>query len=90
LCGTWRVVRQRPPDRGYFIIYNSIRELRSRQSYEALGMMESILSRGTKHIPEVDIGSESQRDEAGEQSRTGVSDEDYQVSWRDVWSQQAA
>jgi hypothetical protein len=90
LHGTWRVVRQRPPNRGYFIICSRIREVHPRQSDEALGMMESILSCGTKDIPEVDIGSESQRDEDEEQSRTDVYDEDYEVSWQDVWSQQAA
>jgi hypothetical protein len=90
LHGTWRVVRQRPPDRGYFIICNRIGEVHPRQSDEALGVMESILSRGTEDIPEVDIGSESQRDEDREQSRTDASDEDYEVSWQDVWSQQAA
>jgi hypothetical protein len=51
--------------------------------------MESILSHGTEDIPEVDIGSESQRDEDGEQIRTDASDEDYEVNWQDVWSQQA-
>jgi hypothetical protein len=58
LRGTWRVVRQIPPD----IIYNRIGEVRLRQSDEALGMMESILSRGTEYVLEVDIGSESQQD----------------------------
>jgi hypothetical protein len=28
LCGTWRDVRQRPPDMGYVIIYNRIGEVR--------------------------------------------------------------
>jgi hypothetical protein len=36
-----------------------------------------------------EIGSESRRDEDGEKSRTNTSDEDYEVSWQDVWSQQA-
>jgi hypothetical protein len=53
-------------------------------------MMESTLSRGTEDIPEVDIGSESQRDEDGKHSRTNASDEDYEVSWQDVWPQLSA
>jgi len=89
LHGTLRVVRQRPPDKGYFIICNKIGEVHTSQSNEALGVMESILGHGTEDIPEVDIGSESQRDEDGEQSRTEASDEDYEVIWKDVWSQQA-
>jgi hypothetical protein len=52
-------------------------------------MMESILSCGTEYIPEVDIGLESQRDEDWEQRWTDASDEVYEVSWQDVWSQQA-
>jgi hypothetical protein len=63
LQGTWRFLRQRPPDRGYFIICSRIGEVHSRQSDEALRVMESILSRGTEDIPEVIIGSESQQDE---------------------------
>jgi hypothetical protein len=90
LHGTWRVIRKRPPDRGYFITCSRIGEVHPRQSDEALGMMESILSRGTEDISEVDIGSESHRDEDGEHSRTNASDEDYEVSWQDVWSQQSA
>jgi hypothetical protein len=50
-------------------------------------MMEIILSRGTKYITEVDIGSESQWDENEEHSRTYESDEDYEVCWQDVWLQ---
>jgi len=63
-----------------------IGEVHSRQSYEALGVMESILSHGTKDISEVDIGSESHWGEDGEHSRTNASNEDYEVSWEDVWS----
>jgi len=44
-------------------------------------MMESILSRGTEDIPEVDIDSESHWDEDRERSRTDASNEDYEVSW---------
>jgi len=49
-------------------------------------MMESILSHGTKDILEVDIDSESHRDEDGEHSRMNAFDESYEVSWQDVWS----
>jgi hypothetical protein len=59
LHGTWRVVRKRYPDRGYFIIYNRIGEDRPRQSEEALDVIESILSHMIEDIPKVDIGSES-------------------------------
>jgi hypothetical protein len=90
LRGTWRVIRKRLPDRGYFITLSRIREVHPRQSNEALGMMESILSRGTEDISEVDIGSESHRDEDKEHSRINASDEDFQVSWQDGCSQQAA
>jgi hypothetical protein len=51
-------------------------------------MMESIFCHGTKYIPEVDIGSKSQRDEDGEKRWKYSSDEVYEVSWQDVWSQQ--
>lgn len=53
-------------------------------------MMESISSRGTEDISEVDIGSESHRDEDGEHSRMDAYDADYEVRWQVVWSQQAA
>jgi hypothetical protein len=66
LHGTSRVVRQRPPERGYFITCSRIGEVRPRKSDEALGEMKSILSHGTEDIPEVDIGSKSQQDEDGE------------------------
>jgi hypothetical protein len=68
---------ERPPDMGYFITCSRIGEVRLRQSDQALGVIESILIRGTEDIPEVDIGSKSQWDEDEEQSRTDASDEDY-------------
>jgi hypothetical protein len=67
LQGTWRVGRQRPPDRSDWIIYSRIGVVHPRQSYEAWGVMVSILSRGTKFVPEIDTGSESQQDEDWEQ-----------------------
>jgi hypothetical protein len=88
LHGTWRVIRQSHPDRGYSVTCNRIGEVHPRQSNGALGVMESIFKRGTEDISEVDIGSESHRDEDEEHSRTDASDEDYEVSWQDVWSQQ--
>jgi len=87
LHGIWRVIRQRPPDREYSITCSRIGEGHPRQSDEASGVMESILNRGIEDISEVDIGSESQWDEDGEQSRTCAFDEDYEVGWQDVWSQ---
>jgi hypothetical protein len=77
LNGTWRVIGQRPPNRGYSITCSRIGEVHLRQSDEALGLMECILSRGTKDISGINIGSESHRDEDGEHSRTDASDEDY-------------
>jgi hypothetical protein len=50
LHGTWRFIRQRLPDNGYSIICSRIGEFCPRQSDEVLGVMESILSRGTEHI----------------------------------------
>jgi hypothetical protein len=84
------LVGKRPPDGSDWIIYNRIGVVHPRQSYEAWGMMESILSRGTEYVPEMDTGSESQQDEDWEQRWTGASDEIYEVSWQEVWSQQAA
>jgi hypothetical protein len=74
--GTWRVDRQRPPDRSDFIAYNRI------------GVMESTLIHGTEYVPVMDTGSESQQDEVWEQRWTYVFDEVYEVSWQEVWSQQ--
>jgi hypothetical protein len=45
--GTWRDGRKRPLDGSDLIIYNRIGVVHPRQSYEAWGMMESILIRGT-------------------------------------------
>jgi len=50
-------------------------------------LWESIFCHGTKYIPKVDIGSKSQRDEDGEKRWKYSSDEVYEVSWQDVWSQ---
>jgi hypothetical protein len=63
--GTWRVGRKRPPNRSDFITYNRIGEDHQRQTDEALDVMESILSRGTKDISESDIGSDSHWDQDG-------------------------
>jgi hypothetical protein len=63
--GTWRVDRQRPPSRSYFITYSEIGEDHQRRIDEALGMMESILSHGIEDISEVDRGSDSHWDEDG-------------------------
>jgi hypothetical protein len=46
--GTWRVGRQRPPDRSDFITYNRIGEDHQRQTDEALGVMESIFGMGQR------------------------------------------
>jgi hypothetical protein len=70
LHGTWIIIGQRPPDRGYFITCSRIGEVHLRQSYEALGMIESIFSLGIEDISEIDLGLESHRDEDGEHSRT--------------------
>jgi hypothetical protein len=67
LCGTWRDVRHIPTNMEYVIIYIRIWEFHMRGSYETLGMMEGFFSHGTGYILEVDIGSESQQDEDGEQ-----------------------
>jgi hypothetical protein len=80
LHGTWKVVVQRPPVRGYFNICSRIGEVHLRQSDEALAVMESILSRGTEDISKVDKGSKSHRDEDEENTRTDASDRDYEVS----------
>jgi hypothetical protein len=63
--GTWRVDRQRPPDRSDFITYNRIGEDHQRQIVEALGVMESILGHGTEEILEDDTESDSHWDEDG-------------------------
>jgi hypothetical protein len=63
--GTWRVDRQRPPDRSDFITYYRIGEDHQRQTVEALGLMESILGHGTEDILEVDTDSDSHWDEDG-------------------------
>jgi hypothetical protein len=72
---------------GYSIACNMIGEVLLRQSNEALGIMESIFNHGTEDISEIDIGSSSQWDEDEEHSRTNTFDEDYEASWKHVWSQ---
>jgi hypothetical protein len=56
--GPWRVGRQRPPDESDLIIYRRIGVVHLRQSYEAWGVMESILIHGTEYVPEVGTSSE--------------------------------
>jgi hypothetical protein len=51
-----------------------------RQSYEAWGVMESILSHGIEYV------TESRQDEDWEQRWTDASDEVYEASWKEVWS----
>ena len=50
--GTWRVGRQRPPDRSVFIVYSRIGVDYQRQTVEALGVMETILGHGIEDISE--------------------------------------